>query len=203
MKSQRGFTLVELLVTSTMFAMLAGAGFAVFSAGTRSAVKSKRYSRMIAHGQTAIQALAGEIRTAVARGDFPLTALDAQFEGRDTDTIDFIMPRVKEIPDDEGAATLCEVGYYIDSDSDTEAQWLTRREDYTLDDDPLEGGNLTPAGPFVAELNLEFYDGLFWNDGWVLQETFPEAIRIRILVLDEDEIEEPMFFTTTVSIMAR
>jgi len=194
--------LVELLVTSGMFAMIAAAGFAAFSVGTRSAVKSKRYARMIAHGQAAIQGLAGEIRTAAARGDFPLTALDAQFEGRDTDTIDFIMPRIKDIPDEEDAVTLCEVGYYIDSDSDTEAQWLTRREDYTLDDEPLEGGNLAPAGPFVAELNLEFYDGLFWNDGWLLQEALPKAIRIRILVLDEDEIEEPMFFTTTVSIMA-
>jgi len=202
-RKRRGFTLVELLVTSGMLAMLASAGFAAFSAGTRSAIKSKRYTRMIAHGQAALRAITKDISSAVAHGDSPLTSLDAQFEGRDTDTIDFIVPRVKDILPEEGAGTLCEVGYYIDNDPDTEAQWLTRREDYTLDDDPLEGGMLAPAGPFVSELNLEFYDGLFWYDGWTLEEEFPAAIRIRIVVLDEDEIEEPMFFSTTVSVMAQ
>ncbi len=203
MVGRRGFTLVELLVTSGMLAMLASAGFAAFSAGTRSAIKTKRYARMIAHGQAALNSMARDISACIDHGDFPLTSLDAQFEGADTDTIDFIVPRIKEILPEEGAGTLCEVGYYIDNDPDTEGQWLTRREDYTFDDDPLEGGTLTPAGPFVSELNFEFYDGLYWYDGWTLQESMPQAVRIRILVLDEDEIEEPMFFSTTVSIMAQ
>ena len=76
-RKRRGFTLVELLVTSGMLAMLASAGFAAFSAGTRSALKSKRYTRMIAHGQAALQAMTQDISSAVAHGDFPLTSLDA------------------------------------------------------------------------------------------------------------------------------
>ncbi|MBN2308077.1 MAG: prepilin-type N-terminal cleavage/methylation domain-containing protein, partial [Candidatus Hydrogenedentes bacterium] len=51
MKRRRGFTLVELLVATTMLSLLAAAGYAALTAGTRAAAKAKRYNAMVAHGQ--------------------------------------------------------------------------------------------------------------------------------------------------------
>ena len=95
------------------------------------------------------------------------------------------------------------MGYYIENDPDTEIQWLLRREDSTLDEDPLEGGAVALAGPYVAALDLEFYDGLYWQSGWDDTEQFPKVVDIQILVVDEYAIENPMVFRTTVPIMAQ
>ena len=203
MGNRRGFTLVELLITSALLAMLGATCYAVLSAGTRAAAKTRRRTRMIACGQRALDVMAGEIRTAVEHNGTRLTALDARYEGRDTDTIDFIAPRMRKTRAGPGEGARCEVGYYIDSDPETEAEWLVRREDATVDDDPLEGGWLTPAGPYVSELDLQFYDGFEWVDGWEDSRRFPPAVRIAIVVVDPDEVESATSFQTTVSIPAR
>jgi len=210
-KDRGGFTLVELLIASSMMAVLAAAGYVVFAAGVRSADTVRRVNARVAYAERALAAMAADIRAAVEHDGVRLTSLDATYEGKDADTIDFIAVRTRQAPDDPEASSQCEVGYYIDNDPATEARWLLRREDSTIDEDALEGGTLTQAGPFVSELNLEFYDGLEWVSGWEDQERFPLAVRIGIVVvgealdelIDEAEVEEPMYFETTVSIQAR
>ena len=148
MKNRGGFTLVELLISSSMLALLASAGYVVFSAGTRSAAKVRRCGEMVAHAERALTAMATDIRAAVEHDDVRLTSLDVQYEGLDADTIDFIATRTRRGEAEPGTTERCEIGYHIDNDPDTEARWLVRREDATLDDDPLEGGELRPAGPY-------------------------------------------------------
>ncbi len=204
MKRRAGFTLIELLVATAMLAMLASAGFAALTAGTRSATKAKGQGRMIAHGQAALQGMVADIRAAVAHEDYRLTSLDAEYEGMDADTIDFIVSgRGRLFKEVTGGRGRCEVGYYIENSADTEAQWLVRREAMEVDEDPLSGGAISLAGPYVAAMNLEFYDGLFWQAGWDDQEEFPDAVSIRIVVVDEDDHEAPMVFSTSVQILAQ
>ncbi|MBI5093046.1 MAG: prepilin-type N-terminal cleavage/methylation domain-containing protein [Candidatus Hydrogenedentes bacterium] len=204
MRGQKGFTLVELLIATSMLALLVAGGLAALTAGTRAAAKVKRYDAMVEHGQLALESMAADLRAAVARGDYRMVALDAQSDGKNSDTIDFIVagpPHVEQ--HEEPSGELSEVGYYIDNDPATDAKWLLRREDNTLDDDPVEGGAVTLAGPFVSELDLQFYDGVEWKDGWDEPKTFPAAVWIQLVVEDEDEIENPQIFSTTVPIMAR
>lgn len=194
---------MELLLASSMLALLASTGYVVFSAGVRSAQKTRSVSTMVAHAQRAMMLMAGDMREAVEHEGTRLTSLDVQYGGLHADTIDFIAPLRRHGQEEPGATSRCEVGYYIDNDPDTEARWLLRRQDSTLDDDALEGGMVTLAGPCVSELNLEFYDGFEWVSGWDDQEQFPRAVRIGILVTDHAEIETPFYFETTVSIPTR
>ena len=207
----RGFTLVELIITISMLSILAAAGSAAFSAGMRSAAKTKRYGRMVARGQAALQTIARDIRAAVAHDKVRLTALDREYEGKDADTIDFIAVQVNSYPTEPDASGRCEIGYYIDNDPATDARWLIRRVDRTLDDDALEGGIAYAIGPGVTEINLGFYDGMFWTPEWDDLEQLPAAVRIRIVVkdvdkihneVDEDENAPTMVLSTTVPIMA-
>ena len=201
---RRGFTLIELLVATSMMAMLAAGGFAALSAGTRAADKARRHGAMMVHGQAALRAITADIRGAVEHGNYWLLSLDNEYEGLPADTLDFVVAGRPQIEtDDPEAGWRCEVGYSIDNDPDTESQWLLRREDCSLDEDALEGGIMTLAGPRVASLDLEFYDGFFWQAGWSERELFPDAISIRLVVLDEDEIESPKTFAATVRIMAQ
>jgi len=152
----------------------------------------------------ALQAMTADIRSAVAHGKFRMVSLDAQDElGRDTDTIDFILSRPNPTRKKKNEGGRAEVGYSIGALPDGESRWLLRREDRTLDDDPLEGGAAALAGSHVTELNLDFYDGKEWQAGWTSSESFPQAVRIHVVVVDEDDTEKPMRFTTTVAVMAR
>ncbi len=201
MRNRHGFTLIELLVSSSMLVLLASAGYAVLSAGVQSSQKVRRVGAMVAHGQRAMSLMAADIRSAVEYEDVRLMALDTDYDGAASDTIDFLAPCSRRGQLEPGAGSLCEVGYYIDNDPGTEAQWLLRRQDETLDDDPLEGGTLALAAPFVSELNLTFFDGVEWLDGWEGGEELPRAVHITIVVLDEDEAEAPLCLETTVSIV--
>jgi type II secretion system protein J len=203
MKNRSGFTLVELLLASSMLAILASTGYVVLSAGARSSQKARCVSTMAANGQRALMLMCRDIREAVEHQGTRLTSLDVQYEGMDADTIDFIAPLRRHGQEEPGATGRCEIGYYIDNDPGTEARWLVRREDSTIDDDVLEGGIVTLAGPYVSELNLEFYDGFEWVSGWNDQKQFPRAVRIGILVTDPAEIETPYYFETTVAIPTR
>jgi len=189
-------------VATSMLVILASAGFAVLTTGTRSAAKAKRYGAMVAHGQAALQIMARDLRAAVEHEEHRLVSLDTEYDGLPADTIDFVVPGMPKLDRyDPEASGRCEVGYYIENDPDTEAQWLLRREDGSPDEDLLGGGAASLAGPYVAGLDLEFYDGLFWQSGWD-EEEFPQAVSIQIVVVDKDETENPKVFRTTVPIMA-
>jgi len=203
MNRRRAFTLVELLVTTSMLSLLAAAGYVALAAGVQSSQKVRRVGAMAAHAQRALSVMAADIRTAVAHGDVRLTALDANYEGAAADTLDFIAPRAPVFTDDPEAGGRCEIGYYIDNDPDTEARWLLRRRDDSLDDDPLEGGAVSLIGSCVSELDLSFFDGVEWAPGWEDQGQFPRAVRISIVVMDPDEAEKPLHFETTVSLPTR
>jgi hypothetical protein len=149
--------------------------------------------------------MTSDLRAAVALGEYHMRALDAEMDGKSSDTIDFIVagpPRLAHDENDGPVGELSEVGYYIDNDPATDAKWLMRREDSTMDDDPLEGGEVSLAGPGVSQLNLEFYDGFEWQAEWDDTKKFPVAVRIQIVVEDEEEIEHPLVFAATVPIMA-
>jgi len=202
-KRAPGFTLVEILVTTAMFSMLVAAALSVFSAGTRSSAKARRFNEMVAHGQTALDAMAADIRAAVAQGSATVTALDAQYEGRDCNTIDLVIARTnpdRKEPDEGGRAA---VGYYINNDTSVGPVGLFRREDRKPGEDLLSGGQVAAIAPGVSELKLEFFDGMAWVSGWSNDQGFPKAVRISVVVLDETRIENPLSLTTTVSVMAQ
>ncbi|NLW50788.1 MAG: prepilin-type N-terminal cleavage/methylation domain-containing protein [Candidatus Brocadiaceae bacterium] len=201
MRGRRAFTLVEMLVATAMLAMLALGGYLALAAGTASAQKARRVGRMVAAAQAALQQMTSDVRSAVAHRDkVRLTSLDVQYEGRDADTIDFMAPCTADFF--MGIGGRCEVGYFIDNDPATESQGLVRREDGTIGDDPLAGGVLRLVTPLVSEMNLDFFDGVEWVDGWSDSERFPRAVRIVIVVADPDEVEVPRRFQTTVAVPA-
>ncbi len=203
MGRRSAFTLVELMVAATMLSLLSGAGYAALSAGVRSSQKARRLGRMTANAQRALNVMAADLRSAVRHGEISLTALDAQYEGLASDTIDFIAPRSPRPRPEPGSGVRCEIGYYIDNNPDTDLAWLVCRVDGVLDDDELGGGDVAPVGPFISELDLSFWDGMDWVADWEAEEDLPRAVRIGIVVVDPDDAELPLYFETVVSLPTR
>lgn len=116
--------------------------------------------------------------------------------------LDFVATRLRRSYSLETTGR-CEVGYFLLEDSENGESWLVRRQDDTPDEFPYEGGDSEPLVPNVAELDLEYYDGTDWLSEWNNSEEFPRAVHIDIVVVDPDEVEDPMQFETTVSIPNR
>ena len=138
-----------------------------------------------------------------AQPETRITSLNVQSGGRDCDTLDLVIARPNPdypSPDEAGRAS---IGYYLNIDPSTGPVGLLRRENRSPADDPLTGGQTALIAPFVSELKLEFYDGADWMDGWTGDSDFPKAVRIKIVVLDEAGLENPISLTTTVSVMAQ
>lgn len=200
MDACRGFTLFELLIVASLLALLTAGGLAALSAGTRASEKAKRIDAMTGYAQVALESIAADLSAAVQRGEFCMVSLDAQREGRNTDTLDFLVAGLPKIDIMEGPyAGYCEIGYSIGNDTEDGARGLIRREDGAADNDPLEGGSMVAVEPYVTELNFEFYDGLEWVAGWTETKEFPAAIRIQIAVVDEDDLETPQQYSTSIS----
>ena len=197
------FTLVEMLVASTMLALITATGLAVFSSGLRSAAKARRVGRIVFHAQMALRAMAEDLRAAATGERCRMVSLDAADDVGDTDTLDFVVNRSGPARAGAGESGRTEVGYSIGHMPDGEARCLLRRVDATLDDDPLDGGTRTIAGPHVSEMDLEFYDGTSWQPEWHGVAEMPKAIRVRLVLADEDRVERPRRFTTTVRVMAQ
>ena len=203
MGRRSAFTLVELMVTASMLALLGGAGSAALSAGIRASQKARHLGRMTANAQRALNVIATDLRAAVVHDETALTALDAQYEGLNSDTVDVIAPRSLYAAPEPGSGARCEIGYYIDNDPDTDLAWLVRRVDNVLDDDEFAGGDLSMVAPFVAELDLAFWDGMDWLSDWQDEDSLPRAVRIGIVVVDPDDAETPLYFETSVSLPTR
>ena len=153
---------------------------------------------MAANAERALSMIAADIRAAVEHDDSRLISLDVQYEGKNADTVDFVIS-VPTSRLDQSLSGRWEVGYYVDNDDTTEEEWLLRRVDDTPDDDLLADGAATLVGPGVAELNVAFYDGMEWADGWEDQAQFPRAVRIGIVVVDPQGNTSPRYFETVVS----
>lgn len=91
-----------------------------------------------------------------------------------------------------------EIGYDFLYDSEERRTFLTRREDGTLDAEPLEGGFRDAVWPAVRGLNLRYLDpgDKQWKDAWdaaarPAESALPRAIEITVwLGAAEDDGDE-------------
>ena len=130
---------------------------------------------------------------------------DAAYRDRDADVLDFISTS-------SGLDGLCEIGYFINNDLDSDVSNLERRCDSTPDDEFLEGGTTDLLAMFVVGLNFKYFDGEEWKDSWVVDENdedesweaedrcLPKAIEITLSIQNPEVQQKPLIFSTMVSI---
>lgn len=89
---------------------------------------------------------------------------------------------------DSQETDLWEVGYYFKQKPDGSGWILMRREKRALSNDfpALEGGVEYEMTDRVASLQLRYYDGSVWTDGWDsrISQKLPNAVEISLLLDD-------------------
>jgi hypothetical protein len=139
----------------------------------------------------------------------PFLSFDRKANLGDRDRLDFLIATPAYGPERDGEPPrfhgVNETGYQLlDSKEDPSVGVLYRREDFSVDADPLRGGFLTELYDRVKHFNVTFFDGKLWRNDWSAKReknTLPRAVRVelRILVQDREERNAEQVYATTIT----
>lgn len=183
-KRSEGFTLIELLLGATIFSIIIGAAYAVFTTGLGLKEKADKRLLILQSARFTLRRMREDLQSAALFGraeTYLFEGIDGQdASGRDDDTIDFLSfsnnSKLNEYP----ASDQCEIGYLIYSDPERGIPILYRRADITPDDNITEGGTYLEIAEGVVSLNIEYYDGIAWQDNYQSSKELPQYVRVTI-----------------------
>jgi len=162
---QRGFTLIELMVSVAVMSIILAAAYVCFSSGVSSQRLVEGRVDMVQNARVAMAIL-----TADLRGACPLSK-EVEFLGMDrmlgeieADNIDFGTHNYT--PRRSGEGDFCEVSYFLAESPEPGQFSLWRRRNPRISFDPMSGGERTEIARGLRGLRFEYYDGLDWYDEW-------------------------------------
>ena len=189
-----GFTLIELIISAALMAIVIGSAYMCLTAGVNSQRLIEARSEGVQSARTALNMMAADLRSAIPMpGNVNFLGMRRTVEGMDADNLDFSTrnyePKHAREPD------YCEISYFLTPDKEADSYLLIRRRDPTPDPEPLEGGTQQEIARGVRGLRIEYYDGFDWFDEWGDPEGktkgmlippsnsygLPEAVRITIV----------------------
>jgi type II secretion system protein J len=160
-----GFTLIELVISAALMAMILSAAYACLQAGwsTQTLVHSRE--EILQNARVAMAAFTADLRAACPISkDLDLVGIHRLIGERAADNLDFATHHYK--PRRRGEADWCEASYFLERDRESGRLSLWRRRGPTLDDKPLAGGSREEIAQGLLGLRFEYYDGLEWYDEW-------------------------------------
>jgi general secretion pathway protein J len=167
----RGFTLLEVIVAVLVISMILTLVWQAFA----KTVESKNYveagNEMYHQLRWALNKMAYDLSSAyVSRNKNTLSLFLGQShqngDGIPQDELNFTSFSHIRYSPTERSSDQCEVGYFILQNPETEQYTLFRREDYTVDEDLTEGGEINELVEGIVAFNIRFYDGEDWSDDW-------------------------------------
>ncbi len=200
-QSRAGFTILELILASSVMVFILSGAYLCLQAGLRS--KKSVESRMdVAQGARVALALIRADLEAACRlsEDFEFVGMDRKEGELEADNVDFATHRWT--PEAPGQGDLCEISYYLDRNRETGKFSLWRRRDPSPDDDPFAGGSREEIVSGLSGLRFEYTEGLFWYDNWgdvsgssrgrasgfSRTRGLPDAVRVTLSFADPDEV---------------
>ncbi len=160
-----GFTLIEVVISSALMAMILVSAYLCFHASVSSRKDMEPRLEVIQNARVALALLSADLRAAC-----PLDK-NSQFLGMrrklgdvDADNLDFATHNYTPRRPREG--DFCEMSYFVDPDPETGRLSLWRRRNQTIAPNPLSGGSREEIAKGVAGVRFEYFDGYDWYDSW-------------------------------------
>ena len=162
---QRGFTLIELMISIVLMSIVLLAAYACMNAGLSSQRTIDPRTDIFQSARVAMNLIAADLRCAC-----PLPK-DAEFLGThhmageaESDSIDFATHHYTPKRVNEG--DFCEESVFMDKDAKSGQYILWRRRNPTIAFDSFSGGAREELASGLTGLKFEFYDGFEWYDSW-------------------------------------
>lgn len=179
----KGFTLVEILISLAILAMIVTSTFTIFRSASQSWQKGEVRSERYQNARNAISRMSSEISQAVMN-----SSSLCSFTG-EKNKISF----VSFVSAESGVFELSEVEYWLDSDKKA----LMRNDDVDPDYDFTSYDHSDILSDNISELEFSYFDGLVWTNTWKSDKdtgiNLPKAVKIKIKVEDKKAKEGETF----------
>lgn len=159
-----GFTLIELVISSALAAMILVAAYMCLNACLASQRLIEPRSEVTQSARTALALMTADLRAACPLSkDFDFLGMARPLEEVEADNLDFATHNY--FPRRPGEGDFCEVSYFLEKDNEGRFN-LWRRRNPTIALDPLVGGMREEIARNLLGLRFEYFDGFDWYDDW-------------------------------------
>jgi prepilin-type N-terminal cleavage/methylation domain-containing protein len=221
---QKAFTLLEVVISATLMAIILVSAYACFDAGIRGKRMIEPRVEVFQNARVAMALLTADLRNACPLSkDFDFLGMHRTIGSLPADNLDFATHNYT--PKGDREADFCETSFYVEKDPATGRLTLFRRRNPILAPDPLSGGSKEEIATGLLGARFEYSDGLDWYDTWgeikgTKQQTsnrdqpnlsgMPEAVRITLwfdsdpqtkITGSETSTNRPMAFQTVARLM--
>ncbi len=191
-RSERGLTLVELLVAMSVLALLSVLIYSSIDGMRRSREGVQRITDRYREGRIAMNRMTRELQSAYLSEHLPLSpALQATRTafiadpGSPTDRLDFNSLAYQRLDRDSKESDQMEVSYFGSRDPNRRGVVdLVRRVSPLLDDKPEQGGRVEVLATDIDLFDLKYLDPMtgMWRDEWDSTSAMREAGRLPLQV---------------------
>jgi prepilin-type N-terminal cleavage/methylation domain-containing protein len=201
--SRSGFTLVELIVATAIFALVLSAAWSLFDSGRHLTARSEARSQLLQTARMAMKAIEDDLRGAF----MPSAPYDTGFIGTSTgsvdqplDTLQFITVNTNTMPRSLKADTAAQpiltpkidmgqVTYWVEPDPLRPAHGLVRYRQPLLTavaGTTMKNEDVEEVAPDVVYVKFRYYD-TDWEDSWDTTQTagLPNAVEVTLHVQGE------------------
>ena len=198
-----GFTLVELIVATTIFVIILGAAYSLFEAGRNLTTRGEARAQLHQALRAAMKSIEEDLKGAV----MPNAAYDTGFigtnggsGGQPLDKIEFIAVSAHAMPRSLKANTaqqpllsprtdMAKVTYWVEGDAKRPAHGLVRNRNPILSPVSVQNirdEDIEEVSAEVVYLNLRYYD-TDWQDSWDSTQVrkLPKAVEVTLHLQSE------------------
>jgi len=180
---EKGFTLVEILISLAILAIIVASTFTIFRSASKSWQKGEIRSERYQNARSAISKISVEISQAVISSNSL-----CRFTG-DKNKVSFI----SFVTTGSGIFELSEVGFWLDGAK----KLLMRNDEIDPDYDFTTYGHSDILSENVSKLEFSYFDGRVWTDTWSSDQALgvglPKAVKVKIKVDDKKAKEGEIF----------
>ncbi|MDB6064754.1 MAG: hypothetical protein JWR26_962 [Pedosphaera sp.] len=222
LRNSAGFTLIELVISSALMALILVSAYLCFNAGIASQRLIEPRAEIFQSARVAMAIMSADLRCACPLSkEFEFLGMHRMIKDVEADNLDFATHHYNPAKASEG--DFCQVSLFLEEDPKSGKFNLWRRRNPMIALDPLSGGSREEIAKGLRGLKFEYYDGFDWYEKWgevkgsgkeqtsssdaLNLSGMPEAVRITLsfdpnprgkksAITDGEPAEKPLVFQT-------
>ena len=165
MRRNSAFTLIELVISAALMALILVSAYLCLSSGLSSRKLIESRAEVTQSARVAMALMGADLRCACPLStDIAFLGVQRMLGEVEADNLDFATHNYTPRRAREG--DFCAVSYFLGTEPESGKLSLWRRRNPIIALDPLSGGSREEIARGVRGLKLEYFDGFDWYDQW-------------------------------------
>jgi len=164
-RSLSGFTLMEVVISAALMALILVSAYACLSSGVSSRKLIEARAEVAQSARVTMALLSADLRAACPLSkDIQFLGMERTLDDIEADNLDFATHNYTPRRAREG--DFCQVSYFLAKEPESGKFSLWRRRNPRIGLDPLSGGTREEIARGLRGLKFEYYDGFDWYNQW-------------------------------------